>query len=135
MEGMNVMMQRIRNFMIGRYGVDQLMFALWILYFILVLVARFTTPWLQLAALAVLFYLIWRMFSRNGYARSRENEKFLAIWRPIPNWFRKMRDRARDTEHRYFKCPACKATLRLPRGKGKIAITCPRCQKEFVKRT
>ena len=64
------------------------------------------------------------MFSRNTYARYEENRKFLRFF-----------DRLKDREHRYFSCPKCQQPVRVPRGKGKIAITCPKCREKFIKKT
>lgn len=128
------MMQKIQRFMMGRNGTDELSFALLGIYLLLAIVGIFF-EWIYLLQLVLMIYLFWRMFSRNVAARRRENEKFLSFWRPIAGWFRKKRDQLRDKEHRYYACPACKATLRLPKGKGKICITCPRCRKEFIKKT
>ena len=128
------MMQKIQRFMMGRNGTDELSFALLGIYLLLAIVGIFF-EWIYLLQLALMIYLFWRMFSRNVAARRRENEKFLSFWRPIAGRFRKKRDQLRDKEHRYYACPACKATLRLPKGKGKICITCPRCRKEFIKKT
>jgi len=67
---------------------------------------------------------IFRILSRNTYKRYQENRKFLQFF-----------DRIKDRQHRYFDCPKCRQMVRVPRGKGKIAITCPRCKEKFVKKT
>ena len=67
---------------------------------------------------------IFRMLSRNTYRRYRENRRFLLLI-----------DRFRDRQHRYFDCPSCRQSVRVPRGKGKIAITCPKCREKFVRKT
>jgi ribosomal protein S27E len=134
--------------MAGRYGADQLTFALLIAYGVLILIARFISFYfLSLAALLILVWCFYRMLSRNLSARWRENERFLKFWRSVAGWFRHLRNRVagaggnasqrvRDRKtHRYFRCPKCKNTLRVPKGKGKIAITCPVCGTEFIKKT
>jgi ribosomal protein L37AE/L43A len=67
---------------------------------------------------------IFRTLSRNTYKRYQENRKFLAL-----------QQRIKDRDHRYFSCPRCKQTVRVPRGKGKIAISCPKCKEKFIKKT
>ena len=72
----------------------------------------------------LLFLAIFRTFSRNTYRRYEENRKFLMFFQ-----------RLRDRDHRYFYCPRCRQQVRVPRGKGTIAITCPKCREKFVKKT
>ena len=118
-----------RQFMIGRYGNDKL--NMWILGggVILCLISMFFSRPLVNLLLTVLSYVcmftaIFRTFSRNTYKRYRENRKYLMIL-----------ERIKDKEHRYFDCPRCHQPVRVPRGKGKIAITCPKCKEKFIKKT
>jgi hypothetical protein len=122
---MNSLRQWIAKLMQGRYGMDKLnRFLLWTSV-ITVLVGLFL-PWpLVRLMLTVLSYLImgwviFRSFSRQTYRRYEENLKFLRLL---------------DREHRYFSCPRCRQPVRVPRGKGKIAITCPKCREKFIKKT
>lgn len=130
-------MNWLRNFMMGRYGGDQLSLALVILSLLLSSVANMLKqPVLSLIAYIPLGVSIYRMLSRNVRKRSMENYKFMMIISPVYSWLKKLPFRIRDLKyHRYFKCPGCKAKLRLPRGKGKIIITCPKCKTEFTKKT
>jgi uncharacterized C2H2 Zn-finger protein len=69
-------------------------------------------------------------------ARATENELFLSVWRPLIAWLRELRERWRDRKlYRYFHCPECSQTVRVPKRKGKIRISCPRCGNAFVKKT
>lgn len=134
--------------MAGRHGGDQLSIALLVLYCILLLFSSiFRSPLLFLLALAVLIWSLARMLSRNHERRWKENAWFLKWWNPVWSWMRgiaarfrsaqefaTMKARDRDS-YRYYKCPKCKNKLRVPKGKGKIAITCPICHTEFTKRT
>jgi hypothetical protein len=95
---------------------------------------------LILSILQLMFLALWlmRAFSRNFYKRRAENTVFLRIWGrvkpffgPVKNFFMRLADR----KHRYFKCTVCKARLRVPRGRGKITITCPRCRNRFDKKS
>ena len=116
-----------RNFMLGRYGSDKLNVALLIAGVVLMLLGSIfgeKLAFLSLLAYIPLFWCIFRMYSRNLEARRRENAAFL-------NFFSHLKDK----DHRYFRCPRCKQTVRVPRGRGKINIRCPRCSTHFIKKT
>ena len=123
------LMAGFRNFMAGRYGTDKLGLTLLgtalgmslLSSFIPLIVVRLV---LTLAYYGLMFWALFRMFSRNTYARYEENRKFLRFF-----------DQLKDRDHRYFTCPKCRQTVRVPRGKGKIAITCPKCRERFIKKT
>ena len=123
--------------MIGRYGPDQLNMALIILAIVVGILANI----IKLNVITLLSYLllilaIFRMLSRNMAARRRENDRFLKLWWPIRQKLRGFFGRAKDSRnYRFFKCPGCRNTLRVPRGNGKIQITCPRCGERFIKRS
>ncbi len=130
-------MDRLRRWMAGRYGTDQLSVALLILYAVLYFTAQLTR-FAPLAWISIIPFVlcVYRMFSRNISQRYRENTVFMKYWGPIAGWFKRLGAMARDRKtHRYFKCPNCSGKLRVPRGKGKIAITCPVCKTEFIKKT
>jgi len=89
-----------------------------------------------LLALAVLVLTVLRMFSRNRARRLEENNRFLNLWYrcrgAVTGWI----DRRRQSrDYRFFTCPGCKNRLRVPRGKGHIQITCPKCGQRFDGRT
>ena len=117
------------HFMVGRYGTDKLNMAILTAGLVLCLLAVINRlPVLDLI-LTVLSYglMIWaifRMLSRNTYKRYQENRKYLRFL-----------ERIKDRDHRYFDCPRCRQPVRVPKGKGKIAITCPKCQEKFIKKT
>ena len=118
-----------RSFMMGRYGTDKLGLAMLGTALAMSLLGSFiplapVKLVLTLAYYGLMFWALFRMFSRNTYARYEENRKFLRIF-----------DQLKDREHRYFNCPKCRQTVRVPRGKGKIAITCPKCREKFIKKT
>ena len=119
----------IRQFMTGRYGTDKLSLTLLVAAMVLSILSSFMgtsllNPVLTLLSYGLMFWAIFRVFSRNTYARYEENRKFLRFF-----------DQLKDRTHRYFSCPKCRQTVRVPRGKGKIAITCPRCKERFIKKT
>ena len=119
-----------RNLMLGRYGSDKLNVALLIAGVALMLLGSLlggTFAWassLTLLSYVPLIWCIFRMYSRNIEARRRENAAFV-------NFFTHLKDR----EHRYFRCPKCRQTVRVPRGRGKISIRCPKCSERFIKKT
>lgn len=119
----------LRRFMTGRHGHDKLNSAILWGGVALVFVAIFVRSPLPNLILHMLAYglmgiFLFRTLSRNTYKRYRENRKFLMLV-----------DRIKDREHRYFECPRCRQPVRVPRGKGKIAISCPKCQEKFIKKT
>ena len=126
----------IARFMYGRYGGDQLNLFLLGLYVALYLVYMVTHlavfSWLSLALIVVALY---RMLSRNPQRRRAENAKFMTVAGPVIRWFHLHRTMHRDKEHRYFKCPNCGQQLRVPKGKGKITVTCRSCGASFEEKS
>ena len=120
----------LQRFMTGRYGqLDKLNSLLLWIGVIIVLVSMFLpTGWLTLLfpliSYVLLGVVLWRMLSRNIYKRARENRRYLSTL-----------ERLKDRDHRYFSCPKCHQDVRVPKGKGKIAITCPQCRERFIKKT
>ena len=131
-----------RRFLMGRYGNDHLNFALMLISLIFGICTFFTygigdliCSMLQLMVLAV-----WcmRAFSRNIYKRRAENAVFLRFWSKVKKFFHPVSAffaRLADRRHKYFKCPNCKSRLRVPRHRGKITVTCPRCKNKFDKKS
>ena len=135
-------MNWFRRFMYGRYGSDQLSTCLYFIDVILVVFQfafRNSVPGMILMALSyvVVFIYFFRFLSRNIYKRQSENQKFLQMWKPVKNYLKylKLRIQERNGVKKLFRCPKCHQTIRVPRGKGKIAITCPKCHYEFIKKT
>jgi len=129
-------MNWLRNFMSGRYGTDQLNLGLLVLYLALCVLASATNLILfNLIALIVVICAFYRMLSRDHYRRSQENQWFLLKMQPVFRWGRQLRQRLTDREHRYYRCPGCRQMLRVPRGRGKITITCPRCRTVLTKKS
>ena len=127
----------LRRFMYGRYGADQFGVFLLVMYCVLLLIARlFGWPILSILTLLLAVYALFRMLSKNVGRRAKENRTFLRIFAPFKKGFQKIRYRLKDRKfHRYFKCPACKKQSRVPKGRGKIEITCPHCGHKFIKKT
>lgn len=133
---MRNLLEQFRRFMMGRYGVDQLSRALMIIGIVCIALQWITNlhifSWLILALLALVYF---RMFSRNLQARYAENQQFLSIWNRVKNSVTGFQTRITDKTHRYYRCPSCKKRLRVPKGRGKINITCPQCRTQFVKKS
>lgn len=127
----------LRNFMMGRYGADQLNMALLILALILTLLSSIT-GWAIFSTIGtvLLIWSIFRMYSRNISARYQENMKFLPYWQKMTAQLNFMKQQWRDRKtYRYYKCPQCKQVLRVPKGRGKIRISCPKCKAELIRKT
>lgn len=130
------MLNRFQQFMSGRYGNDMLNSALCIFGCIL----TFVFSIFRLHELSFISYIpfaiaLFRAFSKSLEKRQRENIKFLSLAEPWMKHFRKKASQWQDTNHRYYNCPGCSKTLRVPKNRGKIKISCPHCGREFTKRT
>lgn len=125
-----------RRLMMGRYGVDQLTWVLLALSLLLSLCGSiFRSNVLGVLCWAVLVVCYLRIFSRNIYARQQENQKLLQFWWKLKNGRSKRPSREQRKNFKVFSCPTCKQKLRVPRGKGKISISCPKCGRSFIKKT
>ena len=130
------MRNALARFMYGRHGNDQLNMFLFVVYLVAMLLHMVTGSDLLDLVMAVLAVLIiFRTLSRNLTKRREENQKFLRKAGPIIRWWRLRNTIHRDKEHRYFKCPSCGQQLRVPRGKGKITVTCRGCGASFQEKS
>ena len=129
--------QGLSRFMAGRYGQDAFSLFLLVCAMVLTLLSRIPILWfLYLLGVALMVWLVFRMFSRNLPKRRAENEKFLSVFRPLASVVAgKIQELRAGKYYKFYRCPACKTKLRVPKGKGKVSITCPKCRKEFVKKT
>ncbi|MBO4873287.1 MAG: hypothetical protein J5496_07715 [Lachnospiraceae bacterium] len=158
--------QRFRQFMVGRYGTDNLSrFMLGLAFFFMILnIFLRSKTWIFSALVWILLILVYlRMLSRNIQARYNENTRYLMVKEKVLGFFggkrggssangygsnnyaggsygsnsqTKTGGRYRsDAEHRIFRCPKCTQRVRVPRGRGMIEITCPRCGNVFRKRS
>lgn len=130
-------MNIFKNFMMGRYGTDQLTLALLIAGMILTFVSDALHSNLLISFTYVIFFAcLFRTMSRNIAARQKENSKFLQYWNPVRAWFKgKFNIKKHDRNYKYFKCPNCKQMMRVPRGKGQISITCQKCNEKFIQKS
>ena len=127
----------LSRWMYGRNGIDQLGLAcLWtgIVLNVWQMFSRneMLKRLLGALSLVLLAILVFRMLSRNLQKRRAENARFLnKVLYPVKRKFGTAKQRVQDKEHKYFTCPDCKTVCRVPKGKGKIVITCPRCRREI----
>lgn len=119
----------LRHFMDGRYGNDKLNMVILtagVIFCFLPLLFRAAPVVLIFTPLSYVCvgWAVFRCLSRNTYKRYQENRKFLLFL-----------DKLKDREHKYFDCPRCRQPVRVPRGKGKISITCPKCGEKFIRKS
>ena len=141
------MKERLRKFMEGRYGADELNRFLimcgWVLLLLGFTLSVFNSRAAAIAG-SVLVALSWaflilsmfRTLSKKTRERASENYRYFICKNRLLSWCKRLKSRWQDRKvHRYFKCPQCGATVRVPKGKGKIRITCPHCRHQFVKKS
>lgn len=140
-------MGKIKNalirFMYGRNGADKLgQVMLWVYLAVMLVQLLFNAMELvapsivcQLLLYVLMFVILFRMLSRNLAKRRAENQKFLNWWWRVKNGRSAAKARKADTDHKYFTCGTCKAICRVPAGKGKIVITCPKCGAKIQAKT
>ncbi len=147
--------QRFRQFMVGRYGNDNLSRFMLATAFVCMILNIFlgSKTWIFAVLVWLLLILVYlRMFSRNIQARYNENTRYLMLKEKVLGFFRGRTGFSgsgsspqnsgqthgtyrSDAEHRIFRCPNCNQRVRVPRGRGKIEITCPKCGHHFKKRS
>ena len=130
--------------MYGRNGVDQLNRALLVIYIILYFSGTLIAAILRSGLLArvcdfmgtiIMILILFRTFSKNLPKRQAENQAWITWWWNAKQWGAGAKARHADKEHKYFTCKNCKAICRVPVGKGKIIITCPKCGTQINAKT
>lgn len=128
---------KMMQFMQGRYGADQMgqmLSAVSMVFLIISLFSR-NQAWFLLAVIGIV-YNYFRMFSKNISKRDAENQKYLkmtaGIRRKLASWKSQL---AQHKIYHIYRCPGCKQKIRVPRGRGKIEIRCPKCNTRFVKKS
>ena len=136
--------QAIARFMYGRYGTDQLARFISCVSLISIFLSVLTRGVGRGGLSSLFFYLCvvllglsyFRMFSRNYSSRRRENEFYLDKKYRLTSWLKLHRECFRQRrDYAFFRCPGCHQLVRVPRGKGKLRITCRRCGYSFEKKT
>ncbi len=122
--------------MYGRYGQDQFGLFLMALAMIIFIVSLFTVPYVYIAAILIIGYEYFRLFSRNKAARYKENQWFLKNTAWVRKIFSKVRySLTEGRKYKVFKCPKCGQKLRVPRGRGRIEIRCRKCAEQFIRKS
>lgn len=131
------MREKFYRFMQGRYGIDQLYRFIICLTVVLMFINIFLkNPTLRLVTYALLVLAVFRMLSKNHPARYAENQKYLQITAKIRYWLEQQKKLRQERKyHHVYTCPKCKQKIRIPKGKGKIMVRCPKCHFEFQKRS
>lgn len=131
------MREKRRRFMTGRYGVDQLSRLYLVLTLVLLVLSMITKlPIFYGLAIILLIYMYYRMFSKNTTKMYAQNQKYLNMrYQIVVKWNNAKKHFAQRKEYRFYRCPKCHQKVRVPRGKGKICITCPKCRNEFIKKS
>lgn len=131
------MKEKFIRFMSGRYGIDQFSKFLLIMVFVLIILSRIIEIreiyWISVA---LILYTYFRMFSKNYSKRYKENQTYLKFHNRFLGFFRqKINIQKQRKDYHIYNCPSCKQKIRIPRGKGKVSIRCPKCKTEFVKKS
>lgn len=131
------MREKFYQFMSGRNGVDDLARTHSWMVLALLLLGIFTRLGIfSLLALVLMVYMYFRVFSRNTSKRYEENQKYLNFkYNRTVSWNRFKKHLAQRKDYRFYKCPMCKQEVRVPKGHGKIEITCPKCREQFIRRS
>ena len=131
------MRDKIYRFMQGRYGTDDFYkFLFWVALIGIVINWFFKSQLLSFAVTLILVYAMYRVLSKNHSARYAENQRYLQATAKIRYWFDQQKKLMEERKyHHIYTCPKCRQTIRIPKGKGKIMIRCPKCHHEFQKRS
>jgi hypothetical protein len=124
------------NFMYGRNGLDDYNKFLLIIGLIVDMLSMIFAGMFFLIFSDIIFiYVLFRAFSKNLVKRSMENQSYLYVKNWLRHKWKAAHSNAKDKEHRYYVCPQCHQIVRVPRGRGKLDITCPTCGKEFSRKS
>ncbi len=130
------MREKLMRFMMGRYGNDRLNQFLMIAALVFMVLSMFGPNLFYILAFGTMIYAYFRMFSRNIAKRSRENQWYLVSEMKVRGFFKKKKRELKQLkEYHIYKCPGCGQKIRVPRGKGKIAVRCRKCGTEFIKKS
>lgn len=125
--------ERVSDWFKGRRGPEELSNFCIVIALVLVVVNLFANQlWISIVALALAVYAAWRMSSKNVVARAKENVAFLKALGPVRPWVQDPGAAVSETRtYKHVKCPSCGQKIRVPRGKGKLRVTCPTCHEKF----
>lgn len=131
------MRDKLIRFMQGRYGNDQLNRFLSVACMILLILSMIVKSGIMYyVAIALLVWQMFRTFSRNIPKRYAENQKYMAMSSKVRYaWAKKKNELKQLKTHHIYRCPGCKQKIRVPRGRGRIEIRCPKCRQTFIKKS
>lgn len=130
------MREKLYRFMQGRYGNDQLNRFLMVLVLVFFVLSLFGAEPLYLPGILLLIYAYFRMLSRNLYKRRAENGIYMKYEYKVKQFFSTWkRDMQQRKTHHIYRCPSCRQKIRVPKGKGRIEIRCPKCSHTFIKKS
>lgn len=133
---LNKLMYKFMNFMRGRYGNDALNQALiFACCGLLVLNIFIGNKYVTLGVYVLWLISLYRMLSKQIYKRQQENAAYEKLVEPITKQVTVMKKQKADPMNKYYRCPTCSQIVRVPKGRGRIEIRCPKCQSRFEKRT
>lgn len=130
--------RQFRQFMIGRYGADELSRFLLGMVCVLIVINLFMPKGAPLVILELVLLVVcyYRMFSKQISRRFEENQKFLTLKFHVTEWFKNLKFKIKEgRKYKIFKCPSCGQKIRIPRGHGKISIHCRKCGNDFLGRS
>ena len=127
------MMEKIRRYMQGRYGMDELSKFLMAISIVMIIMASLTrNSIVNLVSFILIGFVYYRMFSKNFYKCSLQNQKYLTLRnRLMGSWQNRISRFKQRKIYSFYDCPECRQKVRIPKGKGKVQITCPKCKVEF----
>lgn len=140
MEGVLDLREKLAKLMYGRYGVDQLgrsmlIFALVLCVLSLFVPRRFSGIIYYISLILIILMYI-RMFSKNIQKRYQENNKYLSLKASFLRKFQREKEIFSQRRfYHFYRCPRCRQRIRIPRGKGRIEIRCPKCSQTFIKKS
>ena len=131
------MKEKFMRFMQGRNGFDQFsMFLNKVVWVVLILSIFIRKTPIYYFGLALMIYMYFRVFSKNISKRYAENQKFCNLHYDLAiKWDKWKREWQQRKIYRFYRCPICNQKVRVPKGRGKICITCPKCKAEFIKKS
>lgn len=133
---MDNLFDKIQKFMEDRYGMDQFNLFLAVITFILVDSAIiFGIPFLQIPGYLALIILTYRTFSKQKQKRIIENRRYMELTDPFRKRYILVKKNLTDKQHKYYICPQCRQLVRVPRGKGMVEVTCPKCKAKFSRKS
>lgn len=132
--------EKIAQFMYGRRGTDEFARFLLIVTLVFIVLSWLFQGVLQslfsMLTIASLAYCYYRILSRDIYKRQKENAWYLQKKSAVQKWFRSVKDRwTQRKDYKFFRCPSCHTLLRVPKGKGKILLTCRKCGNRFERKS